>query len=332
MRPHAVIFFLFLAVICRGQGKNNYEGIGITGDTSDVNTRTQSAFVLAGGGTDVDAAFQWMIKRSGGGDFVIIRASRSTGYNDYIKSLDSVNSVETLLIDNRQKAMNKRAGDRIRKAEALFIAGGDQWHYMNFWKDSEVSAAIQYLISTKKIPIGGTSAGCAILSQFVFDARNGSSFSAQALKNPYDTTVSLAKSFIEIPILKNTIADQHFTQRSRLGRQVVFLARTVNDHKIKKVKGIGIDEKTALCVEENGNAVAFGENKVYFIFSNGGAPEICLKGKPLTWNNNRNALSVRIYQATEDGTKTFNILNEPGLIDEIWYVEEGELKRKGSGY
>ena len=29
--------------------------------------------VLMGGGTDVDAAFQWMCQRAGGGDFVVIR-------------------------------------------------------------------------------------------------------------------------------------------------------------------------------------------------------------------------------------------------------------------
>ncbi len=31
--------------------------------------------VLMGGGTDVDAAFQWMCQRAGGGDFVVIRTT-----------------------------------------------------------------------------------------------------------------------------------------------------------------------------------------------------------------------------------------------------------------
>src|SRR5688572_17106590 len=79
------------------QETSRYESIGISGSPKDVTTKTEGGFVLAGGSTDVDEAFRWMIKRSGGGDFVVIRASGSTGYNEYIKGLDSLNSVETLL-------------------------------------------------------------------------------------------------------------------------------------------------------------------------------------------------------------------------------------------
>ena len=46
-----------------------------------------------GGGTDVDAAFKWMIEKSGGGDFVIIRADNSNGYNSYIYDMGGINSV-----------------------------------------------------------------------------------------------------------------------------------------------------------------------------------------------------------------------------------------------
>ena len=304
-----------------------YESIGISGSPKDVNTKTEAGFVLAGGSTDVDEAFRWMIKRSGGGDFVVIRASGSTGYNEYIKALDSLNSVETLLIDSREKAMNKEAGKRIREAEGLFIAGGDQWNYMKFWKDSEVSAAIEYLIKKKRVPIGGTSAGCAVLSEFVFDAQKGSATSGQALKNPYDTTVTLSRSFIEIPFLKNTVADQHYSQRERPGRHIVFLARLVKDNKVKDVKGIGVDEKTAVCIDQNGNAIVFGKNKAHFLFASGQTPEKCSPGTPLIWSNNKEAIRVSIYQGSPEGTKAFNLKSKPLKTDEFWYVENGELVR-----
>jgi cyanophycinase len=51
------------------QETSRYESIGISGSPKDVNTKTEAGFVLAGGSTDVDEAFRWMIKRSGGGDF-----------------------------------------------------------------------------------------------------------------------------------------------------------------------------------------------------------------------------------------------------------------------
>ena len=51
-----------------------------------------------GGGTDVDAAFKWMIEKSGGGDFVIIRADNSNGRNSYIYDMGGINYVETVVI------------------------------------------------------------------------------------------------------------------------------------------------------------------------------------------------------------------------------------------
>ncbi len=117
--------------------------IGLVGSAEDITTRTEAGFVLAGGGKDVDAAMKWMIDRSGGGDFVIIRASGSTGYNDYLFDLGKLNSVETLLIDSRDKALDTETGNKIRQAEALFIAGGAQLHYVNYWCHSAVTVARQ---------------------------------------------------------------------------------------------------------------------------------------------------------------------------------------------
>jgi len=52
--------------------------------------------VLMGGGTDVDAAFKWMVAKAQGGDFVVLRSTGTDAYNEYIfeqisnKSLNSV--------------------------------------------------------------------------------------------------------------------------------------------------------------------------------------------------------------------------------------------------
>jgi hypothetical protein len=45
------------------------------GNANDITTSTTPGTVLMGGGTDVDAAFQWMCQRSGNGDFLVIRAT-----------------------------------------------------------------------------------------------------------------------------------------------------------------------------------------------------------------------------------------------------------------
>lgn len=307
---------------------SEYESIGIAGDKDDVTVATEFGINLVGGSTDVDAALQWMISKAKGGDVVIIRASGSTGYNDYIYGLGTVNSVETLLIDSREKAMKESVGKRIREAEMLFIAGGDQSNYVKFWKGTPVSEAIQYLISEKKVPIGGTSAGCAVLTDIIFDAMHDTAVSPTALNNPYDTTVSLSKSFMRTPFLENTIADQHYSQRERHGRHITFLARIIKDFGVNQPKGIGVDEKTAVCVDKDGNAKVFGTNKAYFITTSA-KPETCALNTPLEWNAGNKALNVYIFQASPTGTPAFNLKSWPtDKPTENWFVEKGVLKKK----
>jgi cyanophycinase len=316
---------LFLTLLTHSQEiqSNPYEGIGITGDAADVTVPTELGIVLMGGSTDVDQALQWMIERSKGGDVVILRASGSTGYNEYIYGLGKMNSVETLLIDSREKAMKESVGKRIREAEMIFIAGGDQWNYVKYWKDSEVSKAIQYLIDEKKIPIGGTSAGCAVLSGYIFDASHGSAYSKDVMMNPYDSTVSVSKSFINLPFLENTISDQHYAQRERQGRHITFMARMMKDFHIKQPKGIGVDEKTAVCIDKNGNAFAYGTNSAYFLVSNPSMPEQCEPNKALTF---RRGVDVYAFKASASGTPMFNLTKGPDYKTmQFWTVEDGLL-------
>lgn len=304
--------------------------LGLTGSPLDVTTPTSAGIVLMGGSTDVEEALRWMVHKSGGGDFVIIRASGSTGYNDYIYGFGGVNSVETLLLDSREKANDPAVGKRLREAEALFIAGGDQSNYMNFWADTEVSDAIKYLVEEKKIPIGGTSAGCAVLSEYVFDAKKGSVISNDALLNPHHSTVSLSKSFIALPFLKNVIADQHYSQRGREGRHVVFMARMLKDFGLPHAKGIGVDEKTAVCIDEAGNAKVYGQGNAYFIQSNSFIPERCESDKPLQWNHQGKALVVKIVAGNAMGNPAFNLMDWTVSADQYWFVDEGLLQRKNN--
>lgn len=127
----------------------------LTGNAANVTTQTTAGLVLMGGSTDVDAAIQWLLTRSGGGDVVVIRATGANGYNAYMYNMVPVNSVETIIIDSRAKAELAIVSQKIRDAEALFIAGGDQWDYVNYWKNTPVEEAINYLLNTKHVPVGG---------------------------------------------------------------------------------------------------------------------------------------------------------------------------------
>jgi cyanophycinase len=237
-----------------------------------------------------------MINKSGGGDFVVIRATGTDAYNPYILSLGSVDSVETIIIKSRTAASDTFVTDKIRNAEALFIAGGDQNDYVTLWKGTPVEDAIHYLV-TKNVPIGGTSAGLAVMGEFLFSAANGTVDSRTALGNPYNNKVALDRDFLVLPNLGGLITDSHFVTRDRMGRLVTFLARIVQDGWASPAKGVGIDEQTALAVEANGTATVLGSGAAYFLRTPG-APEVCLAKKALTYRN------VSVYRVS--GSATFN--------------------------
>ena len=278
-----------------------------TGDTADVVTTTTSGTCLMGGSTDVDEAFKWMITKSGGGDFVILRSDISYGYNPYIRKLGTVNSVETIVIRTDSDAINPLVSQKIRNAEALFIAGGDQADYVRLWKNTPVEDAINYLINTKHIPVGGTSAGCAIMGSSYFSALKGSVTSAEAMHNPYNSLVSLGHNdFISNPFLQNTIIDQHYSQRGREGRLVTFMARMDKDL-AQNPRAIAIDEETAVCIDETGIAIVFGTNKAFFLQRTSSSPETCIADTTLTWNNNAQAIKVYCIAGSIIGNSSFDL-------------------------
>jgi len=259
----------------------------LTGDGANATGTTTSGIGLMGGGTDVDALFTWMSDRAGGGDFVVIRASGADGYNQYVFDLGHFNSVETLVLKNRAASSDPFVLQTIRNAEALFIAGGDQSNYVNFWKGTPVEDAIHEL-AARGVPIAGTSAGTAILTEFVYAAQRKSATSVDALANPFNADITLDRDFLNLPHMNGLISDQHLIERDRLGRTLTFMARIVADGWAPESKAIAIDRETAVLVDASGRAtiVANADHPTPFAyFIRGGVPEICQPGTPLTYRN-----------------------------------------------
>jgi cyanophycinase len=295
-----VLVFLFPLSLFAAKKQYEYYAVG---NQNDVTTTTTAGTVLMGGGTDVDAAFQWMIGKSGGGDFVVIRTTGTDAYNPYINGLGTVNSVETLIIKSRAGAADPFVVAKIRAAEAVWIAGGDQSTYIDFWKGTPVADAINYVANVKQAPVGGTSAGLAVLGQFIYTGATGSVTSSQALTNPYHSYVTLDRDFVQIANLTGVITDSHFVTRDRLGRLVTFLGRIIKDGWASSVHGIGIDEATAILVNPNGSATRVGSGAAYFM-SSAGVPQTCVSGTPLTYTG------LAVYKVS--GSATFNLATWAG--------------------
>lgn len=275
---------------------------------------------------------------------MVIRASGSDGYNSYLFSgLEmQVNSVTSIVIASQAAANEQAVYDAMVKAEALFIAGGNQWDYVNYWKNTLVEDAIHYLVNEKGVTIGGTSAGLAVLGEVAYTAENNTVWSSEALNDPYHFRVTLDNDFLHIPFLEEVVTDSHYNRvqgddMDRKGRHVAFMARMVTDWDMD-ANGIGINEYTAVGVDENGIARVFGnpayEDYAYFLKIAGGSPEVCQTDTPLTWDQGGLALSVYKILGDDQGSNTFD-LNDwqtgNGGEWQSWYVLEGVLFEAQAG-
>ncbi|MBM3764962.1 MAG: cyanophycinase [Acidobacteria bacterium] len=253
----------FLALASLALAAEDYKYF-LTGNRENVSVRTQPGFFLSGGGRDVDDAWRWFLKKAGGGDIVILRASGADGYHGFPLRLGvPVDSVESIVFLNREASSNAEVLRIINNADALFFAGGDQWNYVRFWKGTPVEDAIHAAVK-RGIPIGGTSAGLAILGEFGFSAEKNTVTSKEALADPFHERVTISRDFLRLPHLHCLITDSHFTQRSREGRLLVFMARIKRESKCKTVRAIGIDERTAVLLEADGQSSVAGENRAIF--------------------------------------------------------------------
>lgn len=268
------------------------------GNPNDVQTKTRGGFALIGGGKDLDPAFQWMCEHSGGGDFLVLRATGDDAYNPYIQGLCHLNSVATLVLPDRAAAEEPFAADAIRRAEAIFISGGDQANYINFWVGTPVQFALNEALS-RRVPIGGTSAGLAVLGEFVYSAQkdppDGPDLrSSDVLSDPFNPRVTIVHQFLRIPLLKDVITDTHFSARDRMGRTLIFMARILKDGEARRVRDIAVDERTAVLLEADGKATVAGAGSAYFLQA-AGSPEVCKPETPLTFR----AIAVRALRAGE---------------------------------
>lgn len=234
----------------------------LSGNPADVQRPVSGGTVLMGGGTDVDEAFRYLIERSGGGDFLVLRASGADGYNDYVNGLGTVDSVESVVFQDRQASYDPAITEKIDGAEAIFLAGGDQAKYLEYWKNSPVQEALQRAID-RGVPIGGTSAGLAVLGECIFSAENGTVDSSELLLHPNSDKLTLQRDFLAVDATRGTLTDTHFSQRDRMGRLVAFLAAA--NRSGGEIRGLGVDEKTAVLAEKDGTARVVGSSNVYWV-------------------------------------------------------------------
>ena len=234
---------------------NGYEHFSIGDVAAKTPGHTAPGLLLMGGGREIVDAFKWFAAQAGHGHVVILRASGDDELQNWIyHDVGGVASVQTLIFHARAPASDPRVLAIIKHADGIFIAGGDQANYVRFWKDTPLDRLINAHVRAGK-PLGGTSAGLAILGEWGYGAMDGGSItSPEALRDPDGPAVTLVDHFLALARLRGIITDTHFVQRDRLGRLLAFVARAAKDQHTAAITGLGVDQDSALLVDANGDA------------------------------------------------------------------------------
>ncbi|BAH37720.1 hypothetical protein GAU_0678 [Gemmatimonas aurantiaca T-27] len=251
-----------------------------SGSLTDAQTTPKGGAYLAGGGTDIEPGMRWLLAQGGTqsngafGDVVVLRSSGSNGYHTMLTGMGA-HSVRSFVIFSRDGAERPEIAEAIRRAEVVFIAGGDQSTYETRWRGTSLQRELNARIAAG-YPVGGTSAGLAVLGEHVYSALNVSSTSVMVLPNPYDASVTLSRSLFTLPVLRNVITDSHFAVRDRMGRLMVFLARLQQDGAASAPRALAVDERSAVGVNSDGTATVFGPgNGAYLVSVAATATRVC---------------------------------------------------------
>ena len=312
----ALLFLLFFAATARAELTRYW-----TGNAEDVRPRLHGpVLMLSGGGGDVTEGMQAAIDRVRGCtaceaklDVVVLRASGADGYNPYFMEMRGVDSVLSMVITDRESSSRPDVVQAVRDAELVFFAGGDQCNHIRWIKGTPIEKAVER-VYRRGGAVGGTSAGLAIQGEYVYDAcPNQSAKSAEVLLDPFHVDVSVSTGFFEWTAMRGVITDTHFQQRDRLGRLLVFLARS---HRRAPVKGLGVSEGTIALVDRNGRGVVHGSGPVHLIVAER-KPERMERGKPLTYRG------LRIFRFAAG--ETFDLRRPAGSRVKALEVVEGRV-------
>ncbi len=237
MKSIFIVIFLSLQLLIKAQGYI----CAIGGGSEDYNDWS-------------DEPYSWIVEKSDSGKIIVLSFNSETNWiPDYFISFGASEAYNKR-INSRSIADMQSTYDELITAKAIFIKGGDQWNYINTWKGTLTEDAINFVFQNGGV-IAGTSAGCAVLGGLDFTARYGSAYSDESLVDPFNHSIDLEDNFLNL--IPNVLFDQHFVERGRFGRLIAMIFNA--DFELgKNIIGVGIDDRTAICIEPNGIGIVKG--------------------------------------------------------------------------
>ncbi|WP_432432689.1 cyanophycinase [Clostridium swellfunianum] len=159
-----------------------------------------------------------------------------------------VRNISILNVEDRKDAFENHNVEMVQKASLIFFTGGDQLKITSLLGGSPLFKALHESNQNGCVYVG-TSAGASVVSDTMV-------ITGDDEESPKKCTLKMAPG---LGLIKNVIIDQHFAQRGRIGRLLVAVAENPES------LGIGIDEDTAIMVNNKGEFQVTGSGAVYVI-------------------------------------------------------------------
>jgi len=160
----------------------------------------------------------------------------------------SVEAAEAFPFEERRDCEREDLLERLGQATGVFLTGGNQLRLATHLGGTSVAKRIR-LMSAAGVPVAGTSAGAAFLSEhMIAHGEEGAS--------PRAGSVTVSPG---LGLTNRVIIDQHFRQRDRLGRLLTALA--YNPFAI----GLGLDEDTAAFIAPDNSVEVVGSGAITVI-------------------------------------------------------------------
>jgi cyanophycinase len=157
--------------------------------------------------------------------------------------------IRILHLDTREDALNEDNHKLLEDVRVVFFSGGDQLRLVHKIGDTPIFQMLNELYLDGGTLVGTSSGATAMAETMVSDGAGDQS--------PELTSLDMAPGF---GFLDGVVVDSHFAERGRIGRLCAIVAQN------SKNLGIGIDEDTAILVEDDGMFFrVIGSGAVYVV-------------------------------------------------------------------
>ena len=197
------------------------------------------------------AILKVFVERAGGKEArvaVIPTASRLKDTGDrYVELFEELGVAKaySLPFDTRQDCQRKDWLEKLEKASAVFLTGGNQLRLSTTLGGTPVGRLLRQR-NAEGLHVAGTSAGAAYISEHMIAFGDEGS-------TPRANMVQLAPG---LGLTNTVVVDQHFRQRDRLGRLLTALAFN------PFATGIGLDEDTAAFIHPDNEVEVIGAGAI----------------------------------------------------------------------